>query len=62
MTDKQPVLGFEFAGSDTLLGEVVIDAGLWMIDKGGQLGPLGQGVVDGFTQAGVGTDNLTIFL
>ena len=48
VSNVQPVFGAEFAGPDTLLGEVVIDAGLRMVDKGGQLGPLGQGIVEDF--------------
>ena len=49
MSNKQPVLGTKFTGSDALLGEIVVDAGWWIIEKGVQLFPLSQGVVDGFS-------------
>ena len=62
MADEQPVLGAEFAGADALLGQIVIDAGLGMVEVNGEFVPLSQGVVDGFPEGGAGADDLTVFL
>lgn len=58
IADEQPVFRSEFAGADTLFGQVVIDADLRMVEVDGELVPLGQGVVDSLPQGGADTDDL----
>lgn len=49
IADKQPVFNSEFAGPDTLLGEVLVNASLRVIQVCGEFAPLGQYVVDRFS-------------
>ena len=45
-----------------MLGKVVVDASLRMFQISGEFAPLGQGIIDGFCQGGVGADDLAVFL
>ncbi len=48
--DEEPVLFADGGGADAVLDPVVVDLELPLIDVEGELGPEGEGVVDGFSQ------------
>jgi len=47
-TDEEPVLGSEFGGPDGVLNEVVVDLDTAVAQIGLEVGPLVEGVGDGF--------------